>query len=297
MLENNKDIETIDFSDSMVNEKKSINEDVSKNIFNDFNSDISLEAELKNIKEKESKDMFYYLNITGKFLQTFCILFFLGLSFFSAYITIQKSEDFSNQEYLDPICFLFNGDLNIDGGACSSISYNKNLIQYELENLYKEQSKLIVSILPVVYETESFSKTKELSFLVDKSGSKLKVLDIIERFDYFKNDFTGVEKKKLQCYDLTINGKEKFLSMKCEAFSAGYTSEIIGFSGNKGSKDNYLNGTSISVANSFINFLEKNAKKYFLVVDKQKTFESQQILGQDGYTNKTSFNLKLKINF
>lgn len=42
MLENNKDIETIDFSDSMVNEKKSINEDVSKNIFNDFNSDISL---------------------------------------------------------------------------------------------------------------------------------------------------------------------------------------------------------------------------------------------------------------
>lgn len=297
MLENNKDIETIDFSDSMVNEKKSINEDVSKNIFNDFNSDISLEAELKNIKEKESKDMFYYLNITWKFLQTFCILFFLWLSFFSAYITIQKSEDFSNQEYLDPICFLFNWDLNIDWGACSSISYNKNLIQYELENLYKEQSKLIVSILPVVYETESFSKTKELSFLVDKSGSKLKVLDIIERFDYFKNDFTWVEKKKLQCYDLTINWKEKFLSMKCEAFSAWYTSEIIWFSWNKWSKDNYLNWTSISVANSFINFLEKNAKKYFLVVDKQKTFESQQILWQDGYTNKTSFNLKLKINF
>jgi len=37
---------------------------ISKNIFSDFDSDSSLEVELKNIKEKENKDIFYYLFIS-----------------------------------------------------------------------------------------------------------------------------------------------------------------------------------------------------------------------------------------
>ena len=87
------------------------------------------------------------------------------------------------------------------------------------------------------------------------------------------------------------------LSMKCQAFAWWYTSEIIWFSGNKNSKQDSLNGTSISIANSFINFLEKNATKYFLVVERQKIFESQPVIWKDGYTNQTNFDLKLKINF
>jgi hypothetical protein len=59
-----------------------------------------------------------------------------------------------------------------------------------LKSLNKEQSKLIFSLLPLIYENDNFLRTREVSFLLEKSSNKLKVLDILEKFDYFKNDFT-----------------------------------------------------------------------------------------------------------
>jgi hypothetical protein len=50
---------------------------VKKNIFNDFDSDASLQVELKNIKEKENKDMFYFLSKFLIVLEVFVILAFL----------------------------------------------------------------------------------------------------------------------------------------------------------------------------------------------------------------------------
>ncbi|RKW21972.1 hypothetical protein D8B46_06255 [Candidatus Gracilibacteria bacterium] len=292
------ELSTIDFEPETQTVKETPSSDkISKNIFSDFDSDSSLEVELKNIKEKENKDIFYYLFISGKVLQTLCFLLFFGIILGYSYIFIQKSDTFSNKNYLTPICSVFNGEIEQSGSGCSSISYNKNLINEQLKTLNKEQSKLIFSLLPLIYENDNFLRTREVSFLLEKSSNKLKVLDILEKFDYFKNDFTGFEKKKLQCSELNIDSKQMILSMKCQAFAGGYTSEIIGFSGNKNSKQDSLNGTSISIANSFINFLEKNATKYFLVVERQKIFESQPVIGKDGYTNQTNFDLKLKINF
>ena len=85
--------------------------------------------------------------------------------------------------------------------------------------------------------------------------------------------------------------------MKCEAYTASSISGIIWFSWDKNNESDSLSGTSISLANSFINYLEKNAKKYFLVVNRQKTFDLEDIDGNDWYTKKTSFDLNLKINF
>ena len=267
------ELSTIDFEPETQTVKETPSSDkISKNIFSDFDSDSSLEVELKNIKEKENKDIF-------------------------SYIFIQKSDTFSNKNYLTPICSVFNWEIEQSGSWCSSISYNKNLINEQLKTLNKEQSKLIFSLLPLIYENDNFLRTREVSFLLEKSSNKLKVLDILEKFDYFKNDFTWFEKKKLQCSELNIDSRQMILSMKCQAFAWWYTSEIIWFSGNKNSKQDSLNGTSISIANSFINFLEKNATKYFLVVERQKIFESQPVIWKDGYTNQTNFDLKLKINF
>ena len=54
MSENKNEFETIDFADENFTDKKEILKwDVKKNIFNDFDSDASLQVELKNIKEKE----------------------------------------------------------------------------------------------------------------------------------------------------------------------------------------------------------------------------------------------------
>lgn len=268
------------------------------NIFADFNSDDSLNTELKDFKNKEEKDIFYKLNIISKILWwIFWFLIFI-VAWLLVYIYIQKDDTFSDKVYLAPICYIFNWEVEEENPEwCSSISYNNQRIISELNSLYLEQTKQIVLILPFAYEQENFLKTKEISFLLDKSENKLKVLDILAKFDYLKNEFTWYEKKKLQCNALTLNWVEKTLTMKCEAFSNWYTSEIIWFSGNKNLSEENISWTSISIANSFINYLEKNWTKYFLVIDKQKVFESEVVLGNGWYTNKTSFDLTLKINF
>jgi|GEM_PF-2488904 hypothetical protein len=59
------ELSTIDFEPETQTVKETPSSDkISKNIFSDFDSDSSLEVELKNIKEKENKDIFYYLFIS-----------------------------------------------------------------------------------------------------------------------------------------------------------------------------------------------------------------------------------------
>ena len=298
MSENKNEFETIDFADENSADKKEILKwDVRKNIFNDFDSDASLQVELKNIKEKESKDMFYFLSKFLIVLEIIVVLAFLFSIWGFLYTYIQKDSEFSNKEFLNPICSIFNGDLVDEWAWCSSISYNKRIIDSRLKELNKEQAKLVLNILPMIYEKENFLKTKEIAFLNDKSQNKLKVLDIIAKFDQVKNEFTWVEKKKLQCNNLTISAKDRTLSMKCEAYANGYTSWIIWPSWNKNSESDSLSGTSISIANSFINYIEKNYTKYFSVIDRQKTFDVEPIVWSWAYTKKTPFDLKLKINF
>lgn len=292
MSENKNEFETIDFQ-----AEKTItweNND-SKNIFTDFNTDENLEKEMTKIKQK--KDTFFYLNVSLKVLQGVFWIMFLSLIILGSYVFIQKSEDFVDKEYLAPVCSFFIWDIPYEWIWCSSISSLEKIVNDKISSLNLEQTKEIIKVLPVIYETESFLNTKEISFLLEKSENKLKTLDVLEKFDFFKNEFTWFEKKKLKCFELSINWKERTLSMKCEAYSASYSSEIIWFSWDKNAKWEYLSWTSISIANSFINFLEKNARKYFLVIEKQKSFESENIVWTDWYTNKTTFNLKLKINF
>lgn len=288
MSEKNE-FETIDFESW--NDLKS-DEKSSKNIFSDF------ETEKKEIEKEEKKryNIFDKLNILLKVLQWVFVLVLLIFILWVSYIQIQKSETFANNEFLNPICSFFNWDLDMWAGWCSSITYNKNLIDQEIKTVFQEQSKKIFSILPIMYEKESYLNTKEIQFLVQKSQNKLKVLEIIEKFNYFLNYFTWFEKSKIKCFEFKIDSEKNF-TMKCEAFSKWYMyDEIIWFSGNKNSKDESVSWTSISIANSFINYLEKNALKYFIVIDKQKVFESEQFLDTSNwYTSKTSFELKLKV--
>lgn len=297
MVENKNEFETVDFENIEENKTNNIsNQDLSKSIFSDFNADSSLEADLQKIKEKENKDIFYYINIIWFVLKIIFISLILVLSLWYTYIYIQNSEEFSEKEYLTPICWILNWNIVENSSGCSSISYLDTVVKNDLENLYKNQTSLILSVLPIIYERESFLKNKEIFFLLDKSKNKLKVLDILSKFDFYKNDFTGIEKKKLECNNFTIDAEEKILSLKCNAYSRWYTSEIIWFSAEKNSKE-MVSWTSISIANSFINYLEKNAFKYFIVLDRQKTFWVESVLWNWAYTKKTSFDLKLKINF
>ncbi|MDD3145224.1 MAG: hypothetical protein PHV23_03895 [Candidatus Gracilibacteria bacterium] len=274
-------------------------DDKSTNIFDEFSTDSSLVDEVEKLKDEANKDLFYYLSILGKVFQKLFILFIIGFIVSYSYIYIQKSETFSDNSLIDPICSIFV-DTSIgkpDGTTyCSSITFTKVFYEDLLNKTKLEQTKKIFGNIIQIYEENNFTKTKELVFLLDKTEYRLSILNVIEKFDLLKNDFGGIDKSKIQCDGLKIHTDTNILEMNCTAYSKGYENGIIGFSGRKNETEE-TGGTSISIANSFLNYIEKNSKD-FVLIDKQKVFNISSISSEtNGYTNKTSFGVKLKINF
>jgi hypothetical protein len=103
---------------------------------------------------------------------------------------------------------------------------------------------------------------------------------------------------------MSIDSTEKTLSITCDAYSQGYENNwIVGFSGDVERKDEYISWTSLSLANSFLNYIEKRKDSGFTLIDKQKLFEAETVSWDSdiwrttGYTKRTTFDIKLKINF
>lgn len=286
MLE--KDIKT-----NVSTEEKTIN------IFDEFSTDSSLVDEVEKLKEEDDKDLFYYLSISWKVFQKILIILLLLLTVSYWYIYIQKDEGFSDNSLIDPICSIFV-DLNIRKPEwtiyCSSIAYTKAFYDRLLNKIKLEQTEKIFWNIVQIYEESNFTKTKELVFLLDKSMNRVSILKVIERFDLLKNDFWWIDKSKVQCERLKVTTDTKRLEMTCIAYSKWYESWIIWFSWRKNDTDETW-WTSISIANSFLNYIEKNSKD-FVLVDRQKIFSTSSVSGESNwYTNKTSFDVKLKINF
>jgi len=279
--------------------EKDVKEDInSTNIFDEFATDSSLVDEVEKLKEEAKKDVFYYLSLSWKILQNlFFVLFVIGVLLFS-YIYIQKNEKFSDKAILDPICMIFSVEwlATPDNTVyCSSISFSKSYYEEKLKELKKEQSKEILHNITRIYEESNFTKTKEVSFLLNKTEDRVMILKVLEKFDALKNEFWWIDKRRVQCTDITIDTMEKTVNMTCSAFSQWYERWIIWFSWVKNSDETW--GTSISIANSFLNYIEKNTKD-FTLVDRQKVFSSASVSWEkNGYTNKTIFDIKLKINF
>jgi len=93
-----------------MDDKKILQDEVSKNIFDDFSTDSSLLEEVNKLKEEQKKDTFYYLSIVSKVFQNLFILLLIILVFSYGYIYIQKNENISDSALLDPICFVFKSN-------------------------------------------------------------------------------------------------------------------------------------------------------------------------------------------
>lgn len=270
----------------------------SVNIFDEFATDSSLIDEVEKLKEEEKKDTYYYLSLSWKIFQNIFWFLFVVVVVLYGYIYIQKSDSFVDKSLLDPICFIFN-DTTIskpEGTTyCSSISFLKKTYESNLENIKLDQSKKILENIIKIYEDSNFTKTKEVTFLLNKTDDRLSVLDIIEKFDLLKNDFWWIDKRKVQCEKIKIDIETKIMEMQCYSYSQWYEKWIIWFSWIKNTDEIW--GTSITIANSFLNYIEKNSKDFSLL-ERQKVFEIQNVSWEtNGYTNKTSFDVKLKINF
>lgn len=294
MPENKEKIESIDFDSLDMKSTKEDQKTAKWNIFDDFSTDTSLQEDLKKEKEKQEKDTFFYLSVLGK---TFQVVFFIGIFvfiFLYAYIYVQKNENISSQSYLDPVCWFIAWEIELPNwNSCSSIAFLKSKYIADFTELKQNQTKKIIDILPEIYEKENFLQSKEVKFLLKKSENKLKVLEVLSKFDTMKNEFLWVDRKRIICENFEIHADKKILKMNCQAYMEGF-SRVIGFEADKNTKN--VSGTSISLANSFLNYIQKNNRD-FILIDRQKVFKLEDVVSENGYTNTVKFDINLKINF
>lgn len=278
-------------------EEKSKKEDSTwDNIFNDFDTDKSLKTEVSKLTKENNKDFYFYIKGISKVFQILFWIMLILVVLFWTYVYIQKNEKFNNQSILNPICFLFNWELEL-WWNCSSISYLENELNNKFDKISDGQAKNIWEILEKIYVEKNYLNTKDILFLKNKSVDKLKVIEILSKFDELKDNYTWKIKNKIMCDNVTIDKKEKILKASCEAFSMWFENNIIGFDWTSIWNANKVKWTSISLANSFLNYIEKEGSKDFILLENQKTFTNEKFIWEDWYTKKTKFDLKLKINF
>lgn len=280
------------------NHEEIVEKEKSSNIFDDFNQDESLLEEVDQLKQERERDVYFYINKAGSTLQLTFVLLLLLLSILHWYIYVQNmvfADEEKDNQLLWPFCFVLLNWIDYDLDFCTSVATLNQDYSNKLKSTKEDQITKLLSVIKTVYEIENFTKTKDVTFLKDKTDNKLKVLEIIKEFDDIKNEFAKVDKQTIQCKTLEIDQLSKVLSMTCDAYSAWYESWIRWFDW-KNDPNSLLKWTSLSIANSFLNYITLESK-VFTIIDRQKLFKLENIVwSKTWFTNKTSFNLKLKYN-
>lgn len=265
-------------------------ETASSNIFDELAWE---SKEIDTIDEKSAKDIYYYMQKIWGFLKAVNIFLVVVIIFALFYVSFQKSSKDINLSLFDPICSVFLWSSAVDFPSCQGVNIALAKKNTQLEDIKKNQFLKVSNIIGDLYSLENFIYSKEVSFLLNRASYRVKPLEIIVAFDALKTSFEPLEKSKLKCLDANI-WKDNVLEITCEAYSSDWDKQIIWFSGDKVNSD--VEGTAISIANSFINYIERSSSK-FSVIDRQKVFTYDQVSGwQSAYTKKTTFVLKLAYN-
>jgi hypothetical protein len=278
--------------DALKEKEKKITTD---NILDVFSKDMMVEKKNELKDSLKEKDPVLYLNkATGllKFGFFICLFFWLVLS---AYWYIQKNEDAGNISILEPICFMFLWkEVATEYDWCSSVAGAQKFYDQELKNVKKEQSEKVLSVLERVYSLENFLFSEDIAFILEKSSSKLPVIEILTEFNDLKTAFEPIKKVySIECNDIEINSSLE-LNISCSAYSSDWSdSNIMWFNGQTNSSK--ISGTSISVASSFVNFLKKRAENFHIVEStKIYSFSTNIEEEKQRYTKKTDFDISLR---
>ena len=276
----------------MSEEKKEINID-STNIFDEFDVDEKLKEEINSVEKEKDKNIWYYILIISNFFTIINMIILLVFVFLGLYLYIQNDKTIKNISYLNSICNIFVDDL-WKYENCSSVS--SLILEYEKDNktIKNEYYEQILPLIKTIYKNLNFINSKEVSFLISKTKDKLKILEILSEFDKLKNAFSPLNKTLIKCEDINISS-DFIVEMQCSAYSWDWDTGILWYSWKNNWQDK-VKWTSISVASSFINFIEKVENPKFLILEKPKKFSFIEIINNNGYTRKTDFKLKLKYN-
>jgi len=272
----------------MSENKKNPNPQIdSTNIFEDFKSDVNLWKEVKQQEERAARDIFYYLKLFTGIFKIFNLIAVLCICIFLLYSFFQNRETLENYSFLSPVCSFFLWDVAWEISGCYSLESFSNKVNGDLDTEQKSQFERVSPLFEHVYELDNFTNSNEVNFLLNSSDSRLKPMKILSDFDELKNKFEPIDKSKIQCFDIVIRD-DMTLSARCEAYSSDWDSDITWVD------DDTASGTSISVASSFIHFLENAQSTPFSVLWKQKVFDFETISGNGIYTKKTGFDLNLR---
>lgn len=259
------------------------------NIFDELSSD-DYKSKKKEVLSKEEK-ILRWISIVSSSCQTIWVLLFIAAACLFWYIKLQSQEEFKANTFLFPFCPILIWDIVLDDWKCTTVSSLNKEYSDKKTKLLKEQTEKIIAMLEPLYVENSFTKSKSVVFLSDKSKSKIEVLSMIEKFDDLKTNF-WFEKSKIQCEEINIDSDNIF-SASCTAYSVWYEDGIRWFDW---TNDTRVSWTSISIATSFLNYIEKNSDD-FSVINKQKAFNSEDTsIEWTWYTQKTDFDIFLKYN-
>jgi len=271
------------------------------NIFAELSWELDFWKKEDIIEVKIVKDKEYYLTQTKTVLSVVNIILFISLILWFLYVKAQNNETNYSKAFLDPFCLFILWDLKEKNtwDYCSSISalsidYDSKINQLK-NDIAERLSKIILTLLKV----ENFTNSSEISFLLNNKLTKLKVLDILNDFDKLKNAFSWDDKKLVSCDSIKINWDNTF-EATCNIYSSSWE-RIDNFNwlwivwDTWDRKTSLIEWTSISVAASFLNFIEKNPEYNFQLIEKQKIFDSE-VVWEGPYVKKTKIELKMKYN-
>ncbi len=273
----------------MAENQPEINNIEESDIFEWFASDESLLQDVSEFEQDQSKDIYDYANITGNSFKVLNLILFVIILLFGSYIYIQNNDSYTDSKLLDPFCSVLLWDVPVPGTYCSSVSSALLSLQDTLDTQKVSQFKKISDLIAPLYLSTDFINSREVVFLYDKTKNRLRPLEIISEFDRLKNEFETTDKSALSCYDIEIS--QNIMSAKCDTYSSDWDKNIILPDGE--TKWN-IGGTSISIASSFLDYIEKNSST-IRVIDKPKYFSSESVSWENGwYTKKTTFFLKFE---
>jgi len=265
----------------------------STNIFEEFSQDEDLKTEVKNTQEKKERWTYYYLWILSGIIKTFNIVGIIVALIAGGYLYIQNNEEITNVSFLEPICWLFVGKDYVSSEPwCSSVSSLAKKYEGLNIDVSKKYYWMVANAIEDVYYVSNFAFSNDVLFLLDKTTNRLSLLGMIEKFDTLKNEFEPINKGKILCSNIEISSDGMF-SIDCSAFSSRWDRNIVWLSW-KNQKSENVSGTSISIASSFINYIEKKSED-FIIIDKQKEFSFTDVANYWGYSRKTDFTLNVKL--
>lgn len=258
------------------------------NIFDEFDVDDETRQEIEKINIK--KDPIYFISKISSFMRTLNFLLFFIIIIVLSYIFVQKTEStfFEQKDYLAPFCTILNWFDYQSWSTCSSLTISLNNINKKNKQLEKKYLLKIIPIITKSYEIENIQNSQKALFIINKSKNKNNPINILNEFDKLKNQFRGIEKQKMTCNKINIHND--ILEARCSTFSTAWHTGIPWLKWEK-SVDR-IEGTSISLASSFLNFIDKNDT--FSLMEEQKTFNRIPYFWEGNYIYKTDFRLKIK---